>query len=123
MIGCGGCLGVIVLGAVASAAIFLVAMGIIKKTDIYLDAVAKTQKSTEVQAALGTPIKPGWMLQGSTSYTNGAGSSAFTERISGPKGKATLVVNASKVAGGPWQYSVFEVQLASGGRIDLREEK
>ena len=110
-----------VLGAVASAAIFLVAMGIIKKTDVYLDAVAKTQKSPEVQAALGTPIKPAWILQGSTSYTNGARTSAFTEQVSGPKGKATLVVNASKVAGGAWQYSVFEVQLASGGKIDLRE--
>jgi hypothetical protein len=112
-----------VLGAVAAAAIFLVAMGIIKKTDIYLDAVAKTQKSTEVQAALGTPIKPGWMLQGSSSYNNGAGTAAFTVPLSGPKDKATLVVNANKVADGPWQYSVFEVQLARGGKIDLREEK
>lgn len=122
-IGCGGCLGVLALGMVASAAIFLVAMGIIKKTDIYLDAVAKTQKSAEVQAVLGIPIKPGWMLQGSASYNNGSGNAAFTVPLSGPKGKATLVVNANKVAGGPWQYSVFEVQLASGGKIDLREEK
>ena len=113
----------LLLGAVASAAIFLVAMGIIKKTDIYLDAVAKTQNSQEVQAALGTPIKPGWMLQGSSSFTNGAGTAAFTMPLSGPKDKATLVVNANKVAGGPWQYTVFEVQLARGGKIDLREEK
>lgn len=118
--GCGGCLGLVVLGAVFSAFVFLSAMSIIKKTDVYSEAFKRAQDSTEVQQALGTPIENGWSFSGSVNYNNGAGAADFTVPVSGPKGEGTLKVKADKSAGGEWQYSKLEVELPDGRNVDLR---
>ena len=120
LFGCGGCLGLLALGVVAFAAIFYFAMGVIKNTDVYADAFKKAEQSAEVQAALGTPIETGFMFQGNVSITNGAGTADITVPLSGPKGEGTMKVKASKSPGGPWQYSVLEVQLSDGNKVDLR---
>lgn len=120
LFGCGGCLGLLALGAVAFAAIIYFAMGVIKKTDVYADAFKKAEQSAEVQAALGTPVETGFMFQGNVNITNGAGTADITVPLSGPKGEGTMKVKASKSPGGPWQYSVLEVQLPDGKAVDLR---
>src|SRR5688572_11539403 len=73
VLGCGGCLTLIVLGLLAFAGIFFFVIGVIKKTDVYADAVKVAQQSAEVQTALGSPVEAGWLLQGSVNYNNGAG--------------------------------------------------
>ncbi len=120
LIGCGGCLGLIVLAVVASVAIYFAAMNVIKKTDVYETALKRAQSSSEVQSALGTPIETGWTFAGSVNYNNGAGSADFTAPLTGPKGGGTLIVKADKSSGTAWQYSTLEVQFPSGSKVDLR---
>ncbi|MBE2285230.1 MAG: cytochrome c oxidase assembly factor 1 family protein [Prosthecobacter sp.] len=121
LVGCGGCLGLIVLGAVLSAVIFFFATGIIRETDVYSHAFKRVQESAEVKEALGTPIKAGWTFSGSVNYNNGAGSADFTLPVTGPKGEGTLNVKANKASGSPWKYEVLEVQLPGDRKVDLRE--
>ena len=120
LIGCGGCLGLIVLGVIASVAIYFAAMNVIKKTDVYETALKRAQNSTEVQAALGTPIETGWTFAGSVNYNNGSGRADFTAPVTGPKGEGTLTVKASKSSGTAWEYSTLQVEFPDGKKVDLR---
>lgn len=122
LIGCGGCLGLIVLGVVFSFVMYFVAMGVIQKTDVYAEALKRVQNSAEVQKELGTPIAVGWTFSGSVNYNNGVGSAAFNVPVTGPKGEATLTVKANKPAAAtPWQYSTLQVEFPDGHKVDLRD--
>ena len=122
LFGCGGCLGLIVLGGVAMAAIMYFAMGAIKKSDAFANAVKQAQESTEVQAALGNPIETGWMVQGSFNHDNGGGEANFTVPLKGPKGEATLQAVGEKAVGGAWIYSQLEAILTNGSKVNLLTE-
>ena len=120
LLGCGGCLGLIVLGGVVMAGIFYFAMGALKKSDVFAEALKRAQHSPEVQEAIGTPVDTGWMLQGTMNYHNGAGTADLTIPLKGPKGEATLAVKGEKSATGAWEYSLLEAQLPDGTKVDLR---
>lgn len=120
LFGCGGCLGLLVLGGIVMAAIMYFAMGAMKKSDVFAEALKRAQNSPEVQAAIGTPVDTGWMMQGSLNYNNGEGQADLTIPLKGPKGEAGLSVKSSKAANGPWEYSVMEVALPDGTKVDLR---
>ena len=120
LIGCGGCLGLIVLGALFSFGIYFAVMQVIQKTDVYGDAMKRVQNSAEVQTALGTPIATGWGFSGSVNYTNDSGNANFTVPLTGPKGEGTLAVKADKKTGAPWQYATLEVAFPDGHKVDLR---
>lgn len=121
LLGCGGCLTLVVIGALCFAGFFWLVMGVVKDSDVYTEANRKMQASPEVQEVLGAPVEPGWMFQGSVAIKNGAGTADFSVPVSGPKGSGTLVAKATKKAGGLWQYSVLEVQVDEGGTIDLKD--
>ena len=120
LLGCGGCLGLIVVGAIFSFGIYFAVMNVIKKTDVYAEAFQRAQNSTEVQAGLGTPITTGWAFVGSVNYKNNSGTASFTVPLTGPKGEGTLSVKADKSAAAPWQYSTLEVAFPDGHKVDLR---
>ncbi|MFO1484206.1 MAG: cytochrome c oxidase assembly factor Coa1 family protein [Verrucomicrobiaceae bacterium] len=121
LVGCGGCLGLIVIGVAFSFGVYFFAMSVVQKTDVYKEALKRAQDSAEVQTALGTPITTGWAFTGSVNYNNGSGTSNFTAPVTGPKGEGTLSVKADKSPSTAWQYSVLEVQLPDGRKIDLRD--
>ncbi|WP_395741863.1 cytochrome c oxidase assembly factor 1 family protein [Prosthecobacter sp.] len=122
LIGCGGCLGLAILGVVMCVTLFFGASKLIRKTDVYENALKHAQNSAEVQAALGTPIETGWSFSGSVNYTNGSGEASFTVPLTGPKGEGTLNVKADKTSGGPWRYSTLEVEFPDGHKTDLRDK-
>lgn len=120
LIGCGGCLGLIVIGAALSVGIYFFTMSIIQKSGVYEQAFKRVQESAEVREALGTPIEAGWTFSGSVNYTNDSGTANFTQPVTGPKGEGSLRVKASKASGSDWQYEMLEVVLPDGRRVDLR---
>src|SRR5262245_37996126 len=88
--------------------IILLVFGAIKKSDVYLHALAKVQASEEVRALLGEPIEPGFFVSGNISVSDSSGTADLAIPVSGPKGSATIHVVAKKVAG-EWEYSTLEV--------------
>lgn len=114
-----GCLSLIVLFAAFIGSIFLVATGAMKSSDVYKQAVAKAQAHPEVVEALGTPITTGYFTSGSINTSTSGGDATLSIPLSGPKGKATIEVVATK-SGGEWTFSKLEVDLANPSKqIDL----
>ena len=115
----GCCLTPLVLGGAFAAFLVLVVFGAMKQTDVYQTALARAKADQRVTSALGTPIKEGWFLSGSTKVTGSSGEADLTIPISGPNGKGTIYAVATKFAG-DWTYSKLMVKIDSSGEtIDL----
>lgn len=114
-----GCFTLFVLFVAFITLIVLVVFGAMKSTDVYKTALRRAQQHPEVVEALGSPIDDGLFLSGSTNVNGASGSAELAIPISGPKGKGTLYVSATKSAG-EWSYSKLVVEVkGTGNRIDL----
>jgi hypothetical protein len=122
LIGCGGCLGLLLIGALGFGALFFGVMKVIKSSDPYKIAVDGAIRSPEVQAELGTPITTGWMIQGSvnSNISNGVTNETanLTIPLKGPKASGSLHYAAART-GDKWDVSDYSVTAASGKTIHL----
>ncbi len=110
------CIFLIVGGA---AGIIATVFGSIKSSDVYQSALTEAMANPELLDALGDPIKAGLIPSGSISVENTTGEASLAIPISGPKGKGTLYIEATKSAG-TWTYTVLEVAVdGQPGRINL----
>lgn len=114
-IGCG--VAFVALIAFVAFIVFIV-FGSMRNSTPYRDAVARAQNDPRVRAALGTPVKAGYFFSGSINTQNRDGDAKLDIPISGPKGKATLRVVATKTRG-RWIYEQMIVTPATGEEIDL----
>jgi Cytochrome oxidase complex assembly protein 1 len=114
-----GCLGLAFLVAGFVALLVVVIFGAMKSSDIYKDALAKARANPAVIGALGSPIKEGMFLSGNTNVNGASGEANLAIPISGPNGKGTIYVAASKSAG-EWAYATLAVEIEkTHERIDL----
>ena len=114
-----GCLTVIALFAAFIAGIVLIVAGSMKSSDAYKLAMDKAQKDPRVTQRLGTPIKSGMFVSGNINVAGTSGKADITIPISGPKGKATIYVDATKFAG-EWKFDRLEVGFdGDPQRVDL----
>ncbi len=119
---CGGlalialCIFLVVGGA---AGIVATVFGSIKSSDVYQSALTEAMTDPDVINALGEPVKAGLIPSGSISVENASGKASLSIPVSGPKGKGTLYVEATKSAG-TWTYTTLEVAVdGQPGRIGL----
>ncbi|MCB9443789.1 MAG: hypothetical protein H6669_06090 [Ardenticatenaceae bacterium] len=101
------CILLIVGGA---AGIFATVFSSIKSSDVYQTALSEATTNSELVNTLGEPIKAGFFPSGSISIENSTGQASLSIPISGPKGKGTLYVEATKSAG-TWTFTVLEVAV------------
>lgn len=110
------CILLIVGGA---AGIITAAFSSIKSSDVYQGALTEAMANSELINTLGEPIEAGLIPSGSISVENATGEASLSIPISGPKGKGTLYVEATRSAG-TWTYTVLEVAVdGQPGRIEL----
>ncbi len=103
------------------AAVALIAFSAMKSTDVYKDALARAKAHPAVIEALGSPITEGFLVSGNTNVNGASGEANLSIPISGPKGKGTIYVAASKSLG-RWNYSGLIMEIArTHQRIDLLE--
>ncbi len=115
-----GCLVLILILLIFTASIFFVAVGIMKGTDAYRIALLRAQENPRVIEALGSPVKSGLVVAGSTHAEGATGEAKLAIPISGPKGKGTIFVEAHKSAGA-WEFDRMIAEIAeTKERIDLR---
>lgn len=114
-----GGLGAIILLALFCALIAYIAFGFVKSSGVNKEAIAKAKMDSGLMHALGSPIKEGIFVTGNMKISGASGQADLTIPISGPKGKATLYVLATKSAD-KWKFSTLEVAISgSGERINL----
>jgi hypothetical protein len=116
-----GCIGLVVLGVAAAAAIFFVVMGAMKRSDVYREAMAIVETSPSAIAALGEPIRSGRFVSGSINVSGGAGEANLSIPVSGPSGKGRVHAAATREAG-TWVFTALHLAVEGGDTIDLLAE-
>jgi hypothetical protein len=114
-----GCLSMAILFVVFVASIVLIVFSAVKSTDVYKDALARAKAHPAVIEALGSPITEGFLVSGNTNVNGASGEANLSIPVSGPKGKGTIYVAATKSLG-RWNYSGLVLEIAkTHQRIDL----
>lgn len=113
-----GCLGLIIAGVAVIGGIFLVAMSAMKSSDVYKGALERARSNPEAVAALGEPIKDGWLVQGNVNFSGQSGTANLQIPVSGPKNSGTIRARAV-YEGGAWMYENLDLLVKSGERISL----
>jgi Cytochrome oxidase complex assembly protein 1 len=98
------------------AVIFNVVNASFRHSTVYQQALVRAGQSPEVARLVGEPLEPGRVLQGQLNVSGSTGSANMRIPITGPHGKATIVLDARKV-GGTWAFRTLEVQFE--GRSDV----
>jgi hypothetical protein len=110
---------VLILFAAFIALIVMIVFSAMKSSDVYKEALERAKADPAVTEALGSPIKDGLFVSGSTNVNGASGEANLAIPIYGPKGKATIYVVAKKSAG-QWKDSVLAVEIEkTKRRIDL----
>jgi hypothetical protein len=116
-----GCLLMVLLVGAFIGTIFFFVFSMMKSNDAYQHSLEAARHNPAVVAALGQPIEEGWFVSGNYEETGPSGVANFSSPLKGPKGGATIYVEAHKSAG-QWNYNTLVVELdATHQRIDLQQ--
>ena len=114
-----GCFTVALMFLVFAGSTVVIVFSAMKSTDVYKEALARVKADPAVIEALGSPIKDGFLLSGNSNVNGASGESNLAIPISGPRGKGTIYVSATKSLG-RWIYSGLVVEVSNTHeRIDL----
>lgn len=118
-----GCLTVILIAGLLLAG--LIGLGIkgvsslMGSSEPVRHAITLAQANPAAVAALGTPLEPGAMINGTLQTDNSSGHADLSIPLKGPKGSARVYIKGEREAD-RWTYSLIELAIdASGERIDL----
>ncbi len=90
-----------------------------RSSSVYTDAIARAKSAPAVTAALGTPLKDGFLVAGSIAENDSWGSARLMIPLNGPKGSGHLSVYATR-SQGAWHFSDLTLLIDSTRRrIDL----
>ena len=116
-----GCLVPVLFLGGCALAIFFFAMGVLKQTDAYKTALARAQANPAVIEAIGSPISQTGIVSGNNNVTGATGEANLSIPLKGPKGKATLYVEAKKSTD-VWYFQTMVVKIEkTGERIDVNQ--
>jgi cytochrome oxidase complex assembly protein 1 len=114
-----GCFTAVLMFLVFAGSIVVIVFSAMKSTDVYKEALARAKADPAVIEALGLPIRDGFLISGNSNVNGASGESNLAIPISGPKGKGTIYVSATKSLG-RWVYSGLVVEVSgTHERIDL----
>ena len=114
-----GCLSMLVLFVGLVGSVALIVFSAMKSTEVYKAALARARAHPSVIEALGSPIKEGLLVSGNANVNGASGEANLSIPISGPNGKGTIYVAASKSLG-QWNYLGLIVEITkTHQRIDL----
>ena len=115
------CVGSLALLAGVATVITFAVFGMMKSSDVYKDAVARAKTDPYVQTSIGTPIEEGLFISGNINISGTSGQANLSIPVSGPEGKATIYVIASKSMD-RWTFSTLVVEIKKSRlKIDLLE--
>jgi hypothetical protein len=97
-----------VVGLAELVVFFLIIAGSMKTMGPFQEALERVRADAAVVEALGTPIEDGFFVAGKVRVHNDTGSANIQFPVSGPKGRATVVVVATR-SDKIWRISRLEV--------------
>ena len=116
-----GCLLVMVLLGAFFLVVFAIVETSFRNSTVYQEALARAEHDPRVITRLGIPLKPGRVLQGQINVSGSTGQANLAIPVTGPRGRATVILEASKVSGS-WVFRTLEVQVeGQSERVNLLE--
>lgn len=100
------CGSILVTAFVFSLAFFAV----MRRLDVFKDALDKATTNPQVRAELGEPIHEGWWVSGHVRTSGSTGNAALSIPLKGSSKDGTLYAVAHKSAG-EWKYDRLEVEV------------
>ncbi|GAB5562791.1 MAG: hypothetical protein SynsKO_44380 [Synoicihabitans sp.] len=82
----------------------------LKSSQAYELAVREAQENPRVISALGSPVKVRWFVSGKLSFKGSRGKTQLAVPLRGPKGEATLFLQA-ELSAGNWRFDRLEVRF------------
>lgn len=114
-----GCLSMILMIAGFIAVVAYLALGSIKSSYVFQQAIDKTRSNADVIRELGEPIEAGWLISGRIKVNDSFGSADMSIPVSGPKKSGRVYVLAKKRMD-KWDFYGLEVEIEGRGeRINL----
>ena len=111
--------GAVLVMSVMVVALFIFVTGTIKTSEAYVGAMERVRAAPAVTATLGAPLTEGWLVTGNIHVSGPTGLAELEIPVSGPRGGATVYVDAAKRLG-EWHFDHLIVQVtATHQRIDL----
>jgi hypothetical protein len=110
----GSCLVLMLLFAGFIVTIFAVVETSLRKTDSYVQTLAKARSNPLVIEKFGQPLEPGWFGSGNIQVSGPSGSADFEIPVFGPKAKGKIYGVAKKSAGS-WHFERLEVEGSRTG--------
>jgi hypothetical protein len=104
--------------AIGIAVIVTIVFGVIKSSDVYKDALARAQNDPRVIQALGTPVRPGFLVSGNVAIKERTGTANISFPIHGPRGEGDVRGVATRDESG-WHYSELTAHVPNGPPINL----
>ena len=105
--------------ALFAGSIVLFVLTLMRHTDVFQEAVARTEANPQVRAELGEPIREGWWVSGHVRTSGSSGNAALAIPLEGSRKDGTVYAVAHKSAG-RWPYATRVVAVEGGpGRISL----
>jgi hypothetical protein len=101
--------------------LFTLVTGFIKSSDAYQIPLATAKTNSLVIRAIGSPVKEGFFTSGKVNSGGATGNANLAIPISGPNGRATIHVVATR-SDGTWHFSTMTVK-ANGTTINLQPQK
>ncbi len=110
------CVGFMVVAAV-------LVFTLIKSSGAYTESLQHVRQHPQAQAALGTPIEPGYLVMGNIDLQgNRSGHADISYSVSGPKNGGWVYAVADKSAG-KWVFTTLEMEVENTSqRIDLLDK-
>jgi hypothetical protein len=116
-----GCLLPVLFASGCALMVFFFVTGVMKQSDAYKIALARAQTNPALIEAIGSPISQTGIVSGNSNVNGPTGEANLSFPLSGPKGKATLYVEAKKSAD-LWFFQTMVVKIEkTGERIDLNK--
>ena len=106
----GGCFTIIIIAVIAIGSIFYGVANAIEDSQPYEYALEKINADEDLINALGSPIEKDGMIQGNINWKNGDKSAIMAIPIAGPKGTATLFIDATG-KDDEWNYHEIRVEV------------
>ncbi|HEY0159088.1 MAG TPA: cytochrome c oxidase assembly factor Coa1 family protein [Thermoanaerobaculia bacterium] len=97
---------------------FVMVFGSLRASEPFKEATARARRDARVIAAIGSPVKVAMFFTGSIHTANRGGNADLNLGLTGPNGKARLIVVGTK-SDGVWKYSTMRVEPEKGPPIDL----
>jgi len=105
-----GCLSMFLIAVVCIGAVVYFALGSIKSSYVYQEALNKAKSNPAVISQLGEPIEAGWRISGTINVNGESGNAEVKIPVSGPKKSGAIHAAAIKKLG-KWDFSALEVEI------------